>query len=130
MEKKYKIVITYDTGDSFRHRCGETDYLDLTFNDLNKAKQALKDIEEHYKLYLDCKQNLFSDKKSIQKTKNKAMKKAWFYKGRYKEDYQHALLLENDEGERIEERCFWIGHFETLVGGDIETVNDGMSFTV
>jgi len=46
-EGKYKIKISYSTGDSL-HNYDTEDTLEISWNDLNVAKQNLKFIKEHY----------------------------------------------------------------------------------
>lgn len=47
---KYKIEYSYRTGDSFNSNDAEG-LLELEWNDLNVAKENLKRIQDHYKMY-------------------------------------------------------------------------------
>ena len=60
----YQIVVTYDTGDTFHQEHDVEGTIERTWQngkksrgfmeweDLDKAKKALKDIEEHYHCYM------------------------------------------------------------------------------
>ena len=112
----YKIEITYDTGSSFHHESDLTKDLDMKWEDINKAAQAIKDIEAHYTFYMTSNNEIDYDKKKREKALGKVRKEAWYSGDKYP---LYSLLLENDEGERIEERTFWCGYFESLGGAAI-----------
>ena len=123
----YAVKIIYDTGDSFHRETGVEHILDLTFTDLEKAKQALKDIEAHYTFYLKMHEYDMS-KRQKDRVHRGARKQPWFASDEYP---FYSVLLENDAGLRVEERTCWCGYFETLVGGDIfSTAEEGLSFRV
>lgn len=123
--KTYKIEITYDTGDSFHQEYGVKSTLPILWNDLSKAKQAIKDIEEHYHYVMIMEREVNAGKKERATTKAIAEKKPWFNK-----TYPTvSILLENDEGKRENHSSFWTGYFESLVSADIlEVPEEGMSF--
>lgn len=50
--RKYKIKISYYTGDSFGNYDSE-DYLELSWDNLAIAKDNLQAIREHYEYYRD-----------------------------------------------------------------------------
>lgn len=113
----YKIKITYDTGDSFHQEHGLTEHLKMKWSNLDKAKQALRDIEAHYKHYLIMHKEWNADQKDKDKSKKKAEKMPW-----YDREYpDFTIHLENDSGNREQEHCFWCGYFESLVGVDVES---------
>jgi hypothetical protein len=63
--------------------------------------------------------------KEKDKAEQQAQKQPWYDK----EYPKFCLLLEDDQGERVKIHSFWIGYFETLVGGEIvNTVDDDMKF--
>ena len=126
----YGIKVIYDTGDTF-HQEHDVEYtLSLTWENLDKAKQALKDIEEHYHCYMICKKEWNAGKKEIKKARDKAMKSPWCSevcseKSTHSDYWNYSLLLENDEGERVDEHICWTGYFESMVGADIINVKGG-----
>ena len=48
--KKYRIKISYQTGNSFGSE-DTTDYLEITWDDIDIAKENLQRIREHYEMY-------------------------------------------------------------------------------
>lgn len=121
--KRLKIKITYDTGNSFHRESNVIRYLKLEFNDLDKAKLALKYIKDHYNFYMICEKELDASKKQKEEALKKAKKSPWYSTDGYPD---FTIRLENDDGELVNENVFWTGYFESLVGADIE---DGdMSF--
>lgn len=126
----YGITVIYDTGDTFRRENDVEHTLNITWNNLDKAKQALQDIQEHYRCYTVEKKEWNADKKNIKKARDKAMKSPWCShvtndKSPERDYWQFSILLENDNGERIDEHVCWCGYFENLVGADIVSVNNG-----
>ena len=127
-ENMYKVTITYDTGDSFHREDGVIEDLEMQWVSIDKAKQALKDIEEHYFFYMMMKKEWNADKNDQKKAKKNAQGKPWYAGDRHP---YYSVLLENDEGERVSKHAFWTGYFEHLVGGEVgevEPTRDGMSF--
>jgi hypothetical protein len=47
---EYRIKISYQTGDSFHSEDAE-DYLELTWKNIDIAKENLQRIKEHYEMY-------------------------------------------------------------------------------
>ena len=116
---KYKIQINYDTGDSFHNETDCTETLNMSWDNLDKAKQALKDIKEHHEFYMFMKQTYEASKSQQEKYQRKARRKPW-HCGENKDQYEfYGLMLENDEGERVHESAFWCGYFESLNGAEI-----------
>ena len=104
MSVYYEIQIDYQTGDSFNTEEIEGEAIGLVNRDLDKAKENLKRIKDHY---ARCSDNPNTGDR-----------------------YQLTLL--QDEGE-ITITPFWIGYFETLRGANIvcsEEGEDDMSFNL
>jgi hypothetical protein len=122
----YTIKITYDTGDSESHKCDQCENIDLEWADIEKAKHALQDIKDHYRFYII--DNLETDMSSgeIAKCIQDVKIKPWYFK--YGTSTISFLLLENDKGERVQERIFWIGYFETFKSAEIILGGQLMSF--
>lgn len=85
----YDIQIDYRTGDSFGSD-DRVELLGIITSDLDKAKENLRRIKEHYLRHKDS--------------------------ANYGEDYELTLLT--DSGER-KIWPFWIGYFERLYGAEI-----------
>jgi len=128
----YRIKITYDTGDSFHRKDDVVEYLKLEFKNIDKAKQALKDIEEHYYCYMIRDKEWSAGDEDKERALNRAKKSPWYYspeKKAFAGSWHFAILLKNDEGLRVNEHVFWTGYFEHLVGADIEcTQDEGLTF--
>ena len=128
----YKIKIVYDTGDSFHTERDVTEYLSITFEDKEKAKKAIKDIEEHYDLYVLIKQDTDISEKQKERILRSSRNKTWFYtedgKSSWEDWWQYKIRLEEDNGKIKDIHVFWTGYFETLVGAYIEESSDDMSF--
>lgn len=117
-EKKYKIIVNYDTGDSFgQYPDQETECIE-EWNDLEAAKENLLRIQEH----------------------NRAYKKinGWGHhgKGEWK-DYNNerwyctnspefSIMLSKDDGTLYQECCGWVGYFETMNYAEVRQNKDDM----
>ena len=138
---KYKIEIHYATGNSF-WISSSFDDLELTWDDVGVAKDNLQRIKEHYKMTQEL--NSYSRKKSRDEIIEENKNKPWFVNvpkpfvpksnvfiteasalKLKKEDWEYrpdlysaesCLLLIADNGNTMQLRAFWIGHFEQLHG--------------
>jgi len=132
----YGIKIIYDTGDSFHHEYDVEHMLNLKWKDIEKAKKALKDIEDHYSCYMICNKKWYAGENEMMNAREKAMKSPWCSNvckenSSHRDYWNYSLMLENDDGERVNEHCDWVGYFESLVGADIVEDEDGeMSFRI
>ncbi len=121
----YSIKVIYDTGNSFHKEYGVEHDIKLSWLSLEKAKQALRDIQAHYHFYMILNKEWNADKKDKEKALKFAQSRPWCTK-EYPENF---ILLENEDGERIEINAVWCGYFESLVGADIvSTPEEGLSF--
>ncbi len=124
----YTIKVDYRTGDSF-HTEENSDELGICWESKDLAKQALKDIKEHYDTWEVCGYSVSVDDKYKESKKH-----PWHYE--YKEFNQkdmsgYSLSLEGDDGERHQVSCFWVGYFEHLLGAEIVIDgDDDMKFTI
>ena len=146
---EYRIKISYCTGNSFGSE-DTWEYLDLTWKNLDVAKENLKRIGEHYTMYTDLegyrtnKYELFDKNKDkewfvykpklfcissnnaiVEKDKKKVGDGNWEYRP---DDYYagHCLKLKADNGNTMQISAFWCGYFETLHEAEIEVNNDDM----
>ena len=122
---KYKIKITYDTGNSFRKEEGKIDFLDLEFTDLEIAKDNLRRIKEHYLAYMLIKNEWDIREKDRKREIIKAESQDWYVSGRNGE-WEYIINLFNNKGETVQEQVFWAGYFESLVCAEIVSDDEGM----
>jgi ADP-dependent phosphofructokinase/glucokinase len=132
----YKILISYQTGDSFRSY-DEEQYLETTWEDIDIAKENLQRIKEHYEWVQS--HGRFSDGPlpipRFIKPRNKKDKIVEHYKNpthtQIQFEYEYYIPIKLDDG--TEEICcaFWNGYFQTLYRAKIvSTEDDGWSFEV
>lgn len=118
----YTIKITYRTGDSFNTYTTE-DEVGMQWEDINKAKQALKWITEHYRAYQDANQSyrLRPNKFNVNTVKDKP----WFSAGKIENwDWKFSMFVEKDDGS-VQQICtFWCGYFERLLEAEIIAVSE------
>jgi len=148
---EYRIKISYSTGDSFGSE-DTTSYLELTWQNIEIAKENMIRIKEHYEMYrsinrynkpltqdeLFCnnmKKEWFVNKPKLfcissgsaidEKDKKKVGSGNWEYRP---DDYsaKYCLILKADNGNRMQMTAFWCGYFETLYSAEIEINNDNM----
>jgi hypothetical protein len=148
MEGKYRIKLSYRTGNSFNSE-DTTGYLDLTWNDLNIAKENLIRIKEHYEMYQAS--NSYNPKLNIRNLLEKNKDKEWFVYKRllysisanraieerhknkvakgdweYRPDTYYAfqcINLKADNGNTMQISAFWCGYFERLYEAEIEAID-------
>lgn len=105
----FKIKYYYKTGDSFGSH-DEEEILEFEWNDIEKAREALKRIKEHYNWY--CSLHSYKEDKPVPK---------WWYKPNHIDEYsaRSILFLEMDHGEEVQFWPPWIGYFESLYSAEI-----------
>jgi hypothetical protein len=119
----YKILLSYSTGDSFDTE-DTSDYLELSWNDLDIAKQNLKRIGEHYRVYnlydkMSNKYDLkYLDKKDIDLFESRKSKD-WFVADKDSYTERYSLILKTDAGKDWKISAFWCGYFEHLQSAEI-----------
>lgn len=114
MAKKHKIIVNYDTGDSFGTSPNQECDLVEEWNNLDIAKENLKRIDEHNKAY--CKINGWSNygKSSWKDYRNER----WYCK-----DYpEFTIRLLKDDGQEYNEHCTWCGYFESMNYAEIVSI--------
>lgn len=118
----YQIEISYSTGDSYSTEDRER-RIDFVWSDLEVAKENLRRIEEHYKMYQETGRNYHMPFKEI---KRKYGKEDWFVdittiKGPTDPEFivNHSINLVKDDGEDFRYSVFWTGYFEHLYGASI-----------
>lgn len=116
---KYRIKYVYDTGDSYHTEYNRVGYLEITWCDLDTAKDNLRKIKEHYQYYLDIeKASSFKEIKTIKKI---ASQRDWFVK-----KYEACFCLTTDKGSVVQIYAPWCGYFEKLNEVEIEVNNADM----
>lgn len=151
----YKIKIDYSTGDSFGSE-DLTRYLELTWQNIDIAKDNLLRIKEHYEMYSDL-ENYSKSTLTEQEWFAKNKDKEWFVNkpklfcissgnaidehhkktvgdGNWEyrpDDYyaRYCLKLKADNGNSMQISAFWCGCFETLYKAEIEVDDDDMRIT-
>ncbi len=149
---KYKIKISYQTGDSFGSE-DTVDYLELTWDNLENAKENLQRIKEHYNFYKSTDYYRGTRKDYINLMKS-MVDKPWFvnepklfhiisdncidekHRKKCKEedleyrpdDYaaRYRIKFKADTGKEMQIGCFWCGHFEKLYSAEIEVEDESM----
>ena len=119
---KYKIKITYDTGSTFQQEHGVERILDIEFDTIEEAEDAVRDIEAHYETYLNMDKfgALHMSEKEKRKMYKEAFAKPWFYvdgEERKQDDYWRWQILLGKERKSV--HVFWCGYFENLVGAEV-----------
>lgn len=116
----YKILIKYQTGDSFSSEDTE-DEISHEWEKLETAKKNLKRIEDHY-LFIQ------KHKDGYQRPECGTMPEGCFWD----EEYKHIglELLLDDGPPKIEVYPFWCGCFERLYGAEIRPMDSDMAFEV
>lgn len=120
---KYRIKVSYFTGDSFGSEDAE-EYVELEWTNLDIAKENLKAIQEHYKYYQDIR------KYKPEKTRKEwsvLLQDTWWYVP----DYDFCMKLKTDKNTFMQQSNFWCGTFEGLYGAEIEPIPDpDLKFTL
>lgn len=117
----YTIEIKYQTGDSLgsTNKVSEVGY---EWNDLDKAKEALKCIKEHHQYfkYMDsCRWNKDTDKYPTDYLE----KQRWINnKGQYDRVGEYSIKVPSNGGDLTVISCFWMGYFEDLHSAKIVSV--------
>lgn len=106
----YKIEYDYYTGDSFGTE-DRTSTLEFEWELVDKANEALKRIEEHWRWYDEnCRHHYYSREDVVTYPEP-----AW-----HKGLYESIIKLELDNGEEVEFWAPWCGYFEGLYGAEIK----------
>lgn len=117
----YTIEVSYRTGNSFGSEDCE-DTIGLCWEDKELAREALKVIQEHYKLYIEadsCNYMGFRDKSEIYA---EVSTKEWFIKAKEEPfckkseyDWHYFCVTKMDDGTyRNIPTNMWCGYFERL----------------
>lgn len=106
---EYRIKYNYNTGDSFNTYEGEEGYLELTWKNLDVAKENLKRIEEHYKQYKSFNGYQSYNRKPRKDIIEENQNKDWFVK-----ENENCIILYGDNKEPFQFWAPWCGYFESL----------------
>lgn len=149
----YSIKISYATGNSFGSS-NEDELLDLTWKNLDIAKENLLAIKEHYDMYqlVDGYSTRAKKEQHIKDNKDKA----WFVnnpklfctsqnraidenqKNKFPNDWEYkidehyavyCLKLKADNGNMMQISAFWCGYFETLYEAEIVATESDMKIS-
>lgn len=116
---KYKIKITYDTGDSFKTERGLEEFIEGSWQNLDIVTENLNRIKEHYEYYELCTgYNFGKSEKEVGRLIKEYENKEW-YAG-HANDCVYSLKLLLDDGTEYTVSAYqWCGYFESLVGAEI-----------
>ena len=120
----YKIKYSYRTGDSFGSEDRE-EILEYEWEDIELAKEALKRIEEHYRWYESVSSSYSFSPKTIERPE--WHKNELDDKGYHETTIQNMIVLNMDNGKKVQFWCPWCGYFESLYGCELVL---GEGFTV
>lgn len=115
---QYQIEVFYRTGDSYGSHDAST-VLEMTWKDLDKAKDALKRIKEHYAWY-----QFKNDPEYMRRPK--ASEPEWHKS----EKYDAIVKVVLDNGKEVKFSAPWCGYFETLISAKILSGDPDMEFTL
>jgi hypothetical protein len=129
MSKKWQIIISYQTGNSYGLEDREEPLDGDGWESLEIARHNLRRIKEHYEWYQ------WQDMSDFQKKRNERDGKIGPKKPSFAVDddrYPWILQLLADNGNEYQINTFWCGYFETLYGAKIEYTTDDndMVFTI
>ena len=152
---KYQIKISYTTGNSFESE-DEERFLDLTWENVEVAKENLRRIASHYEMYKDIEES-YSKKKKPEQWYKESNSKSWFVNSpklfcinsncainekdkdkvgkdnwEYRPDTHianYCINLITDDGTQMRMGAFWRGHFQTLNEAEIEVDNSDMKIS-
>ena len=105
----YKIQYNYNTGDSYNNY-NYTSVLELTWNNLDIAKENLKRIQQHYNYYKEL--HNYQSRKSRELLIKDNSYFPWFVN--IGSLHEHCLILITDDGNNFQLSAPWCGHFESL----------------
>lgn len=114
----YIIKYNYNTGDSENNYPNNIETLELTFNSLELAKDALRRIKEHYTLYRELHSYQVRYDKSPRNRKavlkDMASRDWAVLKKNGEIEYEFALKLLAETGKHFQLCAPWCGYFESL----------------
>lgn len=117
---KYKIKISYRTGNSFGSH-DEEEFIDLEWEKLEVVKENLQFIKEHYKQYKEL--NGWNRVKTSEQIFKENKDKEWFVSQKRKngESYieESCIKFKADDEIFMQIYCFWCGYFESLQSAEI-----------
>lgn len=125
--KRYCIKADYITGNSYSQETIKDYQIELTWDNLDIAKENLQRIKEHHKFYRRL-HNWDTRSETKDKILLSAIDKPWFAdngvkdKYGYMDIYEYVVILKTDEGEDYQYHVPWNGYFESLQRARIELV--------
>lgn len=119
---KYKIKCFFETGNSFgSHK--DSEILEVEYNCLDKAKEALRRIKEHYEWYEDFRRYEWQ-------RKNVPCPTWWNCKYSYESEKYHLLNLPTESGKDFQMAAPWCGYFEELHGARVILDDPDLEFSL
>lgn len=126
--KKYQIEVSYYTGNSFGSE-DTKDFLELSWNNLEIAKENLQAIKEHYEMYNHIENPPWGQKRIPREEIHEKYKNEWWFPETDNIYFAHYLMrLKTDEGKFMQQWNFWCGYFEGLYGAEIVSEESDIKF--
>ena len=126
---KYKILIKYRTGDSFRNE-DTSDFLDLEWDSLAIAKENLKAIQDHWEMYSKVNSYSFRTSKESKSSVLASYSNNWWYVKNLDSFFpENQMMLKADNGNLMQQSNFWCGYFEHLYSAEIIVNKSDIKFT-
>lgn len=120
---RYRIKITYNTGDSFNEVQDQVGYCGLTWSTHETASNNLARVKEHHKYVVDGVEHYLNHlvtNKEYKKLRRKCAKCDWYNPT----STEHSLFLYDDDGAKFQQSAFWHGYFETLTCAEVVADSD------
>lgn len=122
----YRIEIEYSTGNTFGTHVETNIIDDVSFADLESAKQALKIIAKHKEMCAAAKGGWRITEAERNAKLAELAAQPWAVKSGYGNDYEFQIKVPTSKDCQNWENiyCFWMGYFETLHEARIVTDED------
>lgn len=112
----YRIEIEYSTGNTFGTHVETTIIEDVSFADLESAKQALKIIAKHKEMCAAAEGGWRITEAERNAKLAELSAQPWAVKSEYGNNYEFQIKVPTSKDCQKWENiyCFWTGYFETL----------------
>lgn len=117
----YTIKIKYQTSNSFSSY-EEEELLEWHWQHIDKAREALQSIDQHYKAYQQHEDGTLAHDTAYHKmVKPKQWHKQCDFDNakQYREYWKSSLAFQLDNGKWVQQHVFWTGYFERLLCAEV-----------
>ena len=124
----YTIKIKYETGNSFGHHTEESE-VDYIWDTIELAREALQNIQAHYKHYRECDKSssigVYSPDSMHPHTESWFLTKELNRNSHSNGSWAFSVGVPNKEGTGYTYiSSFWCGYFERLLEASVVMVDD------